>query len=439
MLRRFPKIAMVVLTSAALWLAADSNGAAQTDAAAEPRPARPLAKETDPPESPSTTAWRKNKRTTVADASDEGESSPARRYEDDEENDAPAEDAAAPPAPKRDVARVISGKGTLPTGDGQLWREYDITPYTSRITSTARPEQAIVDWVLRETGYEVWHMEPLGFLSANQNTLTVYHTPEMQAVVHDVVDRFVNPEAATNAFGLRVITIENPNWRARAQKYLTPVPVETQGIQAWLVHREDAAMLLAEARKRTDYREHSSPNLLVTNGESTVVTASRARSYVREVQIKSAVGWPGFESEVGQIDEGFSLELSPLLSLDGSTIDAVLKCSIDQVERMVPVVIDVPTPAAPRQRTKVEVPQISHCRVHERFRWPADQVLLISLGMVATPVPTEPNPLRLPIPGTLGPPRADLLVAVENRGKIEQVPAVTRAGGGEVKSYHGRY
>ena len=79
---------------------------------------------------------------------------------------------------------------------GQVWREYDIRPYTLRVTTTARPEQAIVDWILRETGYEAWHSDPVGLLSANRETLRVYHTPEMQAIVADIVDRFVNSAAS---------------------------------------------------------------------------------------------------------------------------------------------------------------------------------------------------------------------------------------------------
>ncbi|MDZ7619313.1 MAG: hypothetical protein U1E05_20125, partial [Patescibacteria group bacterium] len=64
--------------------------------------------------------------------------------------------------------------GTLPNEHGQVWREYDIAPYTVRVTSTQRPEQALVDWILRETGYEAWHGEPLGILSATPRTLRVY-------------------------------------------------------------------------------------------------------------------------------------------------------------------------------------------------------------------------------------------------------------------------
>src|SRR5205814_1898207 len=78
------------------------------------------------------------------------------------------------------IAKVTAGSGTLPNDAGQVWREYDITPYTTRVASTNRPEQALVDWILRETGYETWHGEPLGILSANSRTLRVYHTPQVQ-------------------------------------------------------------------------------------------------------------------------------------------------------------------------------------------------------------------------------------------------------------------
>src|SRR4051794_37930626 len=86
-------------------------------------------------------------------------------------------------APGITRAQVSKGSGALPQDKGQVWREYDIRPYTQRVTTTARPEQAIVDWILRETGYEAWHSDPCGVLSANRDVLRVYHTPEMQAVV----------------------------------------------------------------------------------------------------------------------------------------------------------------------------------------------------------------------------------------------------------------
>jgi hypothetical protein len=348
--------------------------------------------------------------------------------------------AAADPSSASPITKVSKGSGTLPNDQGQVWREYDISPYTLRVTSTNRPEQAIVDWILRDTGYEAWHSDPLGILSATKRSLRVYHTPQMQAVVANIVDRFVSTEAETRAFGLRVITVDHPNWRAKARQVLRPVPVQTPGVQAWLLQREDAALVLADMRRRTDFREHVSPHLLVNNGQSTVIPALRARTYVRDVALRSD-NVQGYEAETGQIDEGFSLEFNPLLSVDGQMIDAAIKCNIDQVERMVAVVMDVPTANAPRQRTQVEVPQITHFRFHERFRWPESQVLVIGMGMVPIPVPVEGKtlvpgvPLRLPT----SPPRGELIVMVESRGKLAATAGTARTGQRETTAYEGRY
>ena len=341
---------------------------------------------------------------------------------------------------RQSAVRVTNGDGKLPNTQGQVWREYDISSYTLRVASTNRPQQAIVDWILRETGYEAWHSEPLGILSATDRTLRVYHTPEMQAVVTDIVNRFAGGDAETRAFGLRVVSVDHPNWRAKAKRLMKPVQVQAPGVQAWLLERENAAILLAELQRRSDYREHSSPHLMVNNGQSTVVSGTRPRSYPRDVILRPNA-WPGFEADMGQIDEGFSLEFIPLMSVDGRTIDATIKCNIDQVEKMIAVMLDVPSVAAPRQRTKIEVPQMAQFRFHERFRWPDTQVLLVGMGMVAVPVPAEPKPLvpGLPLPLPKSPARADLLVFVESKGKTGEAPRVTGGAKGDAKTYRGRY
>ncbi|MBN2290805.1 MAG: hypothetical protein JXM70_00175 [Pirellulales bacterium] len=333
----------------------------------------------------------------------------------------------------------------LPREHGQIWREYDISPYTLRVTSTKRPEQAVVDWILRETGYEAWHSQPLGILSATPRVLRVYHTPEMQALVGTIVDRFTASEAATQAFGVRVITVDHPNWRTKVHRYLHPVSVQTPGVLAWIVQKEDASAILADLRQRSDFREHSSPHLLVNNGQSTVVSTTQAHTFVRDVTLRPQV-FPGFEQYTGQFDEGFSFEFSPLLSIDGRTIDATLKCSINQLEKMVPIMIDAPTQQSPRQRVKVEVPQTTHFRFHERFRWPIDRVLLISMGMVALPASKDKTLVPgVPLPFGNTPARADVLVFIESRGQVGVAGEPNRAGQPpqtahrESRSYSGRY
>jgi hypothetical protein len=347
--------------------------------------------------------------------------------------------AAPAEAPRRPFAKVTNGNGSLPNEAGQVWREYDISPYTARVTTTQRPEQAIIDSILRETGYEAWHGEPLGILSASRKTLRVYHTPEMQNTVGELVDRFVSSEAETATFGLRVLTLDSPSWRSKAQRMLRPITVQTQGVSAWLLEKEDALALLADLQRRTDYREHSSPHLLVNNGQATVVSTVRPRQYAREVVLRPDVA-AGHQAVLGQVEEGFLFDFSPLLSIDQKTIDATIRCDINQVEKLVPVVIEVPTPTAPRQRTKLDVPQMTHFRFQERFRWPTDKVLLLGLGMVAMPAPTDGKATvpGLPILGT-APARADLLVFVDCKGTGREAPRVTRQPDREAKTYRGRY
>lgn len=352
------------------------------------------------------------------------------------------------------ISRVDSGEGVLPCDHGQVWREYDISPFTLRATGTKRPELALIDWILHETGYEAWHGEPLAILSASSNRLRVYHTLEMQRKVAEVVDRFVAGQAATQTFSLRVITLEHSSWRTKVQNLMTPVAIQTPGAQAWIMTKENAAVFLAEMQRRSGFREHGSPHLLVNNGHSTVIQAMRNRSYTRNILLTGTT-WPGYQPDLGQLEEGHSIEFTPLLSVDGRQIDAILKCSINQVEKLLPIMVDMPTAESPRQRLKIEVPQLAQFRFQERFRWPSDHVLLVGMGVVPQPVPGEGQSVipGIPLPGIGGPARTDLLVFIESKGTLAAGPAPLTPGAtpsipgttpairqAEVPAkYHGRY
>jgi len=71
------------------------------------------------------------------------------------------------------------------------------------------------------------------------------------------------------------------------------------------------------------------------------------------------------------------------------------------------------------------VPQLSSSRMHERFRWPVDQVLVISLGVGPAPVPQSPGTLSVPL--LSGSSRTELLVFVESRGKLSAQSAAAAA------------
>ena len=317
-------------------------------------------------------------------------------------------------------------------------------PIPHGVTTTKRPELAIVDWILGATGYETWHTEPIGLLSAGNRTLRIYQTPEMQKIVADLVERFTSNEAAGYTFSLRVVTLDDPGWRTASERLLRPIPIHTPGASAWALPKENAAMLLGELRRRNDYREHSSPYQMVSNGQSTIVSTMRARPYTRDIILRPNVA-AGFDPVPGKVDEGFALDFSPLLTADRRMIDAVIKCYVDQVEKMIPVMLDVPTPMSPRQRTKIESPQMTHFRFQERFRWPVDQVLVVGMGMVALPMPVDGSPqvAGVPLPLVGGrPPRADLVVFIECKGP--SAPRTASPNGlrpplREAKNYRGRY
>jgi hypothetical protein len=323
------------------------------------------------------------------------------------------------------LGRISAGSGVLPNDAGQVWREYDLTPYTSKIPNVDKPEQAVIDWILRDTGTETWFGTPLGILSANKSTLRVYHTPDVQEVVKGMYDRFMATSAGANRLHVRVITINNPNWRSRAMALLKPVDVKSTGVEAWLVSRESAALLLGEFRKRADYREIAAPVVDIPNGQSYPLGLTRPRQYVRSIRPKAE--FPGYEADQATIDEGYSLTISPLTSVDGRALDAVVKCNIDQIEKMIEVPLDIPVPLGQPQRMSIQVPQIVSWRLNERFRWPSDQLLLLSCGVVATPTNEKGS---LPVLGGLvGTNRADALLLIEPVSGLGALPnTITPSG-----------
>jgi hypothetical protein len=317
--------------------------------------------------------------------------------------------------------KITKGAGILPNEHGQVWREYDISPYTSRIKDSDKPEQAVIDWVLRDTGTEVWFGEPLGILSATRSTLRVYHTSAMHERVRDIVERLVASGAESHVLGVKLATVGSPNWRARAFPLLKPVDVKSPGVEAWLLSRENAAVLYEQLKARNDFREHSTPQTQVQNGQSHTLARTQPRTYSRSAQLKTE--FPFYDLIPGHIDEGYSLTISPLLSQGGKSVEAAIECQVDQVEKLLPVSLDIPI-GKQTQRATVQVPQVVSWRLNERFRWPADQVLLLSCGVVANPAGAVGGPLA-PLLSPIGGPtsRADALLMVEHRGAASDPPA----------------
>jgi len=281
-------------------------------------------------------------------------------------------------------ALPCAASAQLPTDAGQVYRTYDIAPFVKQ--NGPGSQRHVVDWVLQDTGYASWHGDVVASLSADESQLKCYHTPAMQTRVGEIAARFTGDAAAAHRFSIRVLGVGSPSWRNDARALLEPIPAATPGVQAWIMAREEAAVLVGMLRRRGDCQELPTGPVLAGNGLPAVLSGGRKRPYVQSV-VPRPDAPPGWQTLAASCDEGMTIDVQPLLSRDGTAVEAVLRCRIDQIERMAPVAVTVPTPD--QQRVQVEVPQLSAVRVGERFRWPANQVLVVGLGLVPWPIPGQ--------------------------------------------------
>lgn len=353
-----------------------------------------------------------------------------------------AQDAATTVAPNPNdptlpqVARLVTPPATLPNEAGQVWRTYDLSPYTRRITTVKNPEQAVVDWILRDTGTDLWFRQPLGLMCVSPDALHVYHTLEVHRVVAGMVDRLVESKGQKVTLGIRLVTVGRADWRAAAFPYLQPFEVQTAGVEGWLVSKENAAILANQLAIRNDFRPMEVGDLILPEGQSHSFKRLTPQSYIRSLQFRAVnPAYPAaggqYEPMTSRIDEGYTLDVSPLGMLDQRWMEVVIKCQIDQLEKLQTVTIPVPTVNGQMQNLATSVPQVVSWRLHERFRWPKDQVLLLSCGVIATPNGGQGGPTGLL---NLGPlvgqqrGRADALLFVEFKGVQNATPTSDQAG-----------
>ena len=317
------------------------------------------------------------------------------------------------------VTRVTKTLDMLPNSAGQIWREYDITPYTSQITTTDEPQKAITEWVLRETGTEMWFSQPLGILNADKERLFVYHTPEIHTVIKKIVDRFNRTRGQVQNVDVNLVTVEKPNWRAQSYTMLQPIKVKSPGVEAWMISKENAAILLSQLSRRGDFKQHSGGRLTNHDGQSFVLEKTQPVQFIRNLRwVPNQI--PNYEPILSTLNEGYRLNISCLSGMDNQSIEAVIKCDVDQVEKLDTVKVNVPGINGAAQQLNLQIPQLVSWRLHERFRWPNDQVLLLSCGVVATPEPeARTGGFRFPGIGKKSK-RADALMFIEYRGPATQ-------------------
>jgi hypothetical protein len=350
---------------------------------------------------------------------------------------------AAPANAAQDTLGTItrSNNRALDASAGQYWATYDLKPYTEHLKSHPKPQQAIVDWVIRETGSDLWFNEPMGILTASRDTLSVYHNDGVHQMVKKVYERFVNGSIEPQNFTARIVLIGSPNWRTNTLAWMRSVDPKSPGIQGWLLNKEQTAMLMSTLRARNDYAEVAGARLEAINGQPQFIENLRTVSYAKGYrQIQQPNGVAAYIPSNDSIREGYQIKLVPILTPDEKSIDMVVQCSLDQVERLNPVPIQLPGFNGQPQTHQITVPQMMSWRLEERFQWPSDQTLVLSCGVVAPPAEstratilnTQSNPGFLGL-GKLIPQsaatRADALLIIEYNGPARKPTDQTTPAG----------
>lgn len=285
------------------------------------------------------------------------------------------------------TALAERGLTALPADAGQFWMVYDLTPYTSLYPNLPNPEQAIVTWILQDTGKDFWFKEPFGVISASKNKLYVYHTAAVQQYVSNVLDRFMDAEKKKIVFRIQIFLLDSPDWRTKVASLLHPYPVGQEEISGWILAKTDVPTFLQSISKRPDYTELNASRSDVPNTELFGwVLPAQQRTYVRDIQVAAATP-QGYVSDVHKIDEGYRFEATPLVSTNGEQAEILFSCNSTVIEKTLSVPLKIPTTSAPRQILNAETPQIAHTELTDKVSFPLDQAFLLDLGMI--PMPEE--------------------------------------------------
>lgn len=268
-----------------------------------------------------------------------------------------------------------------------VWKDYDIRPFTRQAVEQADPQQAVLDWILRQTGTDTWFRSPGGLLNADRHWVHVYHSEQTHAQVAQLLQRFLHARNTEQSISVKLVTVDNPQWRKFALRTLTPIQVHSPGMDAWTLAKEDATILLATLRQQVGFQEHAAPNTMVANGQSQVLQRMQPRTYRRSVLFEPNT-WPMAQTVPGDIDEGFSLQISSLADDDRQICEVALHCKVNHLESL--ETVDLSTPPS-LNRLEIDIPQLSSWEIRERFRWPQDRVLLICRNVAAMPGTTRPD------------------------------------------------
>lgn len=285
------------------------------------------------------------------------------------------------PPPPRPSAPFVDE--TVFMAGGQSWREYDITPYTSRYLAEDRPEHAIRRWVLAQTGGPgSWFGQETTALKISRDRVQVYQTPEIQARIADVLGRFLYYSPGRFRGRARVYNLAQVKaWRSEYQPRLLAAGARSPGRQAWLIDPVDANRFVNQYNDTNGGYLLGDQRFVIGNGQDATITVPlSSKSYVKNVVVESGYrdgqhNNAAYRPQAEEIDDGIRLRISPLIANDAATIELDVQANATKLEKVKEVTLDA------TGRPKVEVPEISTAMLDERIAIRPGKFVLLSLGL----------------------------------------------------------
>jgi len=333
----------------------------------------------------------------------------ARRLVDTETEPESSRGGELPPASEA-ITDETAPSG-FPTETGQRWQNFDIARYASLDSAQSSPQNAIIEWIFRRTGTAPWHGEKLAVLNAGRTRIRAFNDPKTLEQTAKIIERFTDAESDFLTVRVRFVAAVDTRWRYAVYSRLTAVGSGSQGQQIWTLSMEDAAYVLAQMQVYQGFRLIADEKVEMVNGQTFKVKSLEPKGYTGGMARESANGL-GYQPKSEQLNEGVTLQISPLLTYDGDAVDAAIDLSANTVKSLHRTKVIAPREIGPAEIT-IDVPEVVESRLNQTVKgWPLGQTLLISAGIQPGILQNKGGFMNLRLPGTT-PSGTELLVFLD--------------------------
>ena len=338
-----------------------------------------------------------------------------------------------PARPKSDGDAAEPSEGAAVAGfdeAGHKWMNYDIARYMELPhDQTNPPQNAIIDWILRRYGTNIWHSDKVTSLVANKTQVKAYHNPKVLKQVGEIVERFTESTADILKVHIRVVAAADPRWRYMVLSRMNLLGGGPQGQQIWTMSLTDATMALTQMQVYQGFELLADQQVEMINGQTLSMITTEKKPYNPGLQRQATANTQSTEPSFKELIEGVMLKFSPLLTYTGDAVDGAVELTCNTVKSMIKTRVLAGREQGANEAT-IDVPEVISSRLVNTVRWTIGQTLVISGGIHPGMLLKNKNGfLNLRIPGTV-PTQTETLIFID----VETPNSPNRAANGAAGS-----